>query len=142
MGSKVMAITDAHGLPVAVCVTCALPHEVKLVEQTLDASFLDEASDILIGDKAYDSDPLDKRLRRDRGVELVAPHKANRKKESTQKGHVLRRYKRRWKVERLFAWLHNFRRVVVRYERHAMNFLGFVHLGCLMILMRQFLDGF
>jgi len=133
-----MAVADSNGLPVAVCVASASPHEVKLVEQTLDNMLIDEAPELLIGDKAYDSDPLDERLRRERGVELVAPHKANRKKEPTQDGRALRRYKRRWKVERLFAWLHNFRRLVVRYERHAMNFLGFVHLGCLMILMRQF----
>jgi transposase len=133
-----MAITDAHGLPVAVCVTSASPHEVKLVEQTLDATFVDEAPEILIGDKAYDSDPLDQKLRSERGVELVAPHKANRKKPPTQDGRPLRRYRRRWKVERLFAWLHNFRRLVVRYEVYPLNFLTFVQLGCLMILMRQF----
>ncbi|MCA9416829.1 MAG: transposase [Candidatus Omnitrophica bacterium] len=49
---------------------------------------------------------------------------------------MLRRYKRRWKVERLFAWLHNFRRLVVRYEYHSQNFQAFVHLGCIMILLR------
>jgi transposase len=49
----------------------------------------------------------------------------------TQDGRPLRRYKRRWKVERLFAWLGNYRRLVVRYERNADNFLGFVHLGCI-----------
>jgi len=133
-----MAVADSNGLPVAVCITSASPHEVKLVEQTLDNMLIDEVPELLIGDKAYDSDPLDERLRAERGVELIAPHKANRKKETTQDGRVLRRYKRRWKVERLFAWLHNFRRLVVRYERHAMNFLGFIHLGCLMILLRQF----
>lgn len=99
---------------------------------------IDEAPELLIGDKAYDSDPLDERLRTERRVELVAPHKANCKKEPTQDGRVLRRYKRRWKVERLFAWLHNYRRLVVRYERYAMNFHGFVDLGCLMVLMRKF----
>jgi putative transposase len=43
----------------------------------------------------------------------------------------------RWIVERLFAWLGNFRRLVVRYERHALNYLGFVQLGCILILLRQ-----
>jgi transposase len=50
----------------------------------------------------------------------------------------LRRYKRRWKVERLFAWLHNFRRLVIRYEYYPENFLGFVHLGCTLILLRMY----
>lgn len=133
-----MAVADSHGLPVAVCIRSASPHEVTLVEETLDAMLIDEAPTVLIGDKAYDSDPLDERLREERGIELVAPHKANRKKAVTQDGRPLRRYKRRWKVERLFAWLHNFRRLVVRYERHAANFLGFVQLGCMLILMRHF----
>jgi transposase len=64
---------------------------------------------------------------------LIAPHKANRKKPATQDGRKLRRYKRRWKVERLFAWLQNFRRILVRYEYHDENYLGFVHLGCMLI---------
>ena len=41
------------------------------------------------------------------------------------------------KIERLFAWLGNFRRLVVRYERYALNYLGFVQLGCILILLRQ-----
>jgi transposase len=92
----------------------------------------------LIGDKAYDSDPLDRRLE-SQGVEMIAPHRENRTKPPTQDGRPLRRYRRRWKVERLFAWLQNFRRLVTRYEHHAENFLGFVHLGCLVILLRWYL---
>ena len=133
-----MAVADSHGLPVAVCIASASPHEVTLVEETLDAMLIDEVPALLIGDKAYDSDPLDDRLRRERGIELIAPHKGNRKKRATQDGRPLRRYFRRWKVERLFAWLQNYRRLVVRYERHAANFLGFVQLGCMLILMRHF----
>jgi transposase len=71
------------------------------------------------------------------GVEMIAPHRRNRKKPKTQGGRPLRRYKRRWKIERLFAWLGNFRRLVVRYERYALTYLGFVQLGCILILLRQ-----
>jgi transposase len=92
----------------------------------------------LIGDKAYDSDPLDVELAAE-GIEMIAPHKRNRKKVGTQDGRVLRRYRRRWKIERLFAWLQNFRRLVVRYEYHSENFLSFVHLGCIVILLRCYL---
>ena len=46
------------------------------------------------------------------------------------------RCRRRWKVERLFAWLQNVRRIVVRYDYIADNYLGFVTLGCIMILLR------
>jgi transposase len=49
---------------------------------------------------------------------------------------TLRRHRRRWKVERLFAWMHNFRQLVTRWEYHIENFLGFVHLACLIMLRR------
>jgi len=109
-----------------------------LVEATIDSSFTPEAPDRMIGDKAYDSDPLDERLLRERGIELIAPHRGKRRRQRTQDGRPLRRYKRRWKVERLFAWLQNFRRLVVRYEYHADNFLGMVLLGCAIIILRFF----
>lgn len=48
-------------------------------------------------------------------------------------------YRRRWKIERLIAWLQNFRRLVDRYESHAANFLAFAHFGCLIILLRRYL---
>jgi len=89
----------------------------------------------LIGDRAYDSDLLDAALRA-KGIEMIAPHRRNRRRPKTQDGRKLRRYKRRWKIERLFAWLGNFRRLVVRYGRRAENYLGFVRLGCIVILLR------
>jgi transposase len=67
---------------------------------------------------------------------MIAPHRRNRKRK-TQDGRPLRRAKRRWKVERAFAWLQNYRRLVVRYEQHSVNFLGFVQLACVLILLRQ-----
>ena len=133
-----MAIADRFGLPVAAGIASASPHEVTLVEETIDSSFLEHAPDRLIGDRAYDSDPLDTRLREERGIELIAPHQSTRKRVKTQDGRVLRRYVRRWKIERLFAWLLNYRRLTTRWERHAVNFLGFVQLGCICILLRYF----
>jgi hypothetical protein len=65
---------------------------------------------------------------------MIAPHRGHRKKHATQDGRPLRRYRRRYKVERLFAWLQNFRRLVVQYEYHLENFLGFFHLNCILIL--------
>ena len=49
-----------------------------------------------------------------------------------------RRYLRRWKVERLFAWLHNFRCLVLRYEYHVINFLVMLQLGYIMTLLKYF----
>ena len=132
-----MAVADRAGLPVSVCIASASPHETTLVQDVLDRRFLAEKPQRLIGDKAYDSDPLDALLAA-QGIALIAPHRRNRKREATQDGRVLRRYKRRWKVERLFAWLQQFRRLVVRYEWHDANFLAMVHLACIKILLRQF----
>jgi len=132
-----VAIADRHGLPLAVYVASARPNEAVLVEPTLQQSFLGQAPARLIGDKAYDSDPLDQRLRQTLGVQLISPHRWNRSKPATQDGRALRRYRRRWKVERLFAWLHNFRRIVIRWERHLENFFGMLQLACAVILLRH-----
>jgi transposase len=91
----------------------------------------------VIGDKAYDSDALDARLQAERGIALIAPHRSNRRRPPTQGGRPLRRYHRRWRIERLLAWIQTFRRLVTRYEYHAANFLGFVQLGCIVILLRH-----
>jgi transposase len=133
-----MAIADSSGFPVALHVDSASPHEVKLVGKTIEGRFPIQLPKKLIGDKAYDSDPLDEELLVV-GIEMIAPHKSNRKKPKTQDGRPLRRYRRRWKVERLFAWLQNFRRINVRYEYHIRNYLGMVQLGCIIILLRSFL---
>ena len=137
-GSKIMAVADRAGLPLAVYVAAASPHEVTLVEATLAARFVHQLPGRLIGDKAYDSDPLDEQLRR-QGIELIAPHKSNRVKPSTQDGRPLRRYQRRWKIERLFSWFNSFRRLNVRYDYHLDNFLGFLHLTCTLILLKTYL---
>jgi transposase len=133
-----MGMADAHGLPLAAYATSASPHEVTLVQDVLAQSFTRELPQRLIGDRAYDSDALDVELAAT-GIELIAPHKSNRGRPPTQDGRALRRYRRRWKVERLWAWLQNFRRVATRFDYHVENFLGFVHLGCIKILLRCYL---
>jgi transposase len=140
-GTKLMAmatLADRFGLPLAVCAASATPHEVTLVAATLDSRFVEELPARLIGDRAYDADPLDAALL-ELGVVMIAPPRRGRTRPKTQDGRPLRRYKRRWKIERLFAWLGNFRRLVVRYERDALNYLGFVQLGCILILLRRYL---
>jgi transposase len=84
----------------------ASAREVTLVEAILAASFLGEEPERLVGDRAYDSDPLDA-ARQERGIQMIAPHRRYGKKPKTQDGRKLRR----WKIERPFAWLHNFRRL-------------------------------
>ena len=135
-GTKLIAMADGAGLPIAISIGSASPHEVKLVETTLKARFTKVRPKRLIGDRAYDSDPLGERLRQ-QGIQMIAPHKVNRKKASSQDGRALRRYRRRWKIERLFAWLQNFRRIQVRHDRILENYLGFVLLGCMIIFLRS-----
>ena len=134
-GTKIMGVADGHGLPLALRAESATPAEVKLVEHTLAERFVAEVPERLIGDKAYDSDGLDQKLMQNYGTEMIAPNKSNRRIK-TQDGRPLRRFARRWKIERLFAWLFNFRRLVVRYEYHADNFQGFIHLAAAVILLR------
>ena len=71
------------------------------------------------------------------GIEMIAPHRSNRTAPKTQDGRSLRRYKRRRKVERLNSWLLGYRRIAVRYEYKVENYIGFVHLACIRILLRH-----
>ena len=109
-----------------------------MIEETLDQvpgqESVDGEIDKLIYDKAADSDPLRLRLR-ERGIELVCPHRRNRKRRSLQDGRALRRYRRRWKIERTIAWLGNYRRLLIRHERNPRMYLAFVHLACALIAL-------
>ncbi len=135
-GTKWMAVVDGNGLPLGLSIESASPAEVTLVDGVLYTIPEDKLPDRLIGDKAYDSDPLAARLAEEFAIQLISPNRASRKTK-TQDGRPLRRYRRRWKVERFFAWLGNFRRLVVRWERHASNYLGFLNLACSVILLRH-----
>ena len=136
-GVKIMGIVDREGLPLAVSTHAANPHEVTLVQLSLNFYMIEAMPEHLIGNKAYDSDPLDADLKSE-GIEMIAPHRTNRTRRKTQDGRPLRRYARRWKVERFFAWLHWQRRIVTRWEYYPNNFLGFVQLASLLILFKQF----
>jgi len=133
-GTKIIALADDRSLPHAVSIESASLHESQLVAGVLGQSFLDTLPQRLIGDKAYDSGRLDRGLAERYGIELIAPHRGDRRT-PTQDGRPLRRYRRRWRVERLFAWLHHFRRLVIRWEYHVENFFGMVRLGCTQILL-------
>jgi transposase len=135
-----MSLVDANGLPISLSFQDANPAEVTLAFDLVQACWTEELPERVIGDKAYDSDALDAELA-DCGVEMIAAHRQNRTPgNNTQDGRKLRRAKRRWKVERFFAWLQawlqHFRRMVVRYERKAMNFYGFVLLAAIIMHVR------
>jgi hypothetical protein len=106
----------------------------RTFEGLLGHSFLDPLPARMIGDRAYDSDRLDRDLAERYGIEMIAPHRGVRRK-PTPDGRPLRRYCRPWRVERLFAWLHHLRRLVIRWEYRVENFFGMVRLGCMQILL-------
>jgi transposase len=143
-GTKLVVVADGEGVPLGLCVESASPHESKLVEVTLDDVNVPRRDrrrsprkvTRLIYDRAADSDPLRKRLA-ERGVELICPHRVNRTKPKLQDGRKLRRYRRRWKIERTFAWLQNYRRLAIRYERKPQIFQAFVHIACLLITLKR-----
>jgi transposase len=89
-GVKIMAIVDRHGLPLSVSTHAANHHEVTLVQLSFDFYMIEAKPENLIGNKAYDSDKLDSSLKK-QGVEMIAPHRSNRKLK-TQDGRCLRRY--------------------------------------------------
>jgi transposase len=132
-GVKIMGIVDRSGLPLAASTHAANHHEVTLVQLTFDFYMVEAKPENLIGDKAYDSDHLDEALRQ-QGTRMIT----NRRKLRTQDGRRLRRYQRRWLVERFFSWIQWHRRILIRWEYYPQNFLGFVQLACALILLKQF----
>jgi transposase len=140
-----MVVVDGQGIPLGGTITSASPAEVKLAEETLETIKVPRQGrgrprsrpKRLVGDKAYDSDKLRARLG-GKGIRLLVPYRRNRKPRRKQSPEVAARYRHRWKIERTFAWLGNFRRLVVRYERLITVYLGFFHLACIIIALRQF----
>ena len=144
-GTKWMVVADGQGIPLAAHLDSASPNEVTLIETTLaNVTVPGETGGCpktkpkrLIYDKAADSDPLRSRLK-SRGIELICPHRSGRVTPPTQDGRKLRRYRKRWKIERTIAWLGAFRRLVVRWDRDIRSYQAFFHVACLLITVRQF----
>ena len=136
---KVEVVTESTGIPIGVATDAAGVPETVLA----GAALADIPGGIpvpfgvpVVADRAYDSDPLRESLADD-GFTLAAPHRKNRKRPKTADGRRLRRYKRRWIVERTFAWVHSYRRVVTRFERRVDLYDGFVHLACAFIALNR-----
>lgn len=138
-GVKIMVLVDAQGLPVAVDIAAANKNENTLVQQLFSCVLTAEKPAMVIGDKAYDSDKLDEAME-SVGVEIIAPHRSNRRPENkTQDGRKLRRFSRRWTVERTIAWLQNYRRLCIRWEKSSRLFQGYLQLGCTLFLLGRVL---
>jgi transposase len=138
-----MVLVDGQGIPLGAQLASASPAEVSLAETTLAQVRVPcwgrgrprQRPQRIIADRAYDSNPLRERLHR-RGIELLVPHRRKRERWWRQDGRKLRRYRRRWKIERTFAWLQTYRRLLVRHDRILGLYQGFFHLACLMITLR------
>src|SRR5262245_19846656 len=119
-----MVLADGAGTPLGVHLEAASPWEGDLVEATLDNVEVRVGKrgrgkpQRLIGDRGYDSNELRAKLVA-RGIEPIIPRRSNNPKATHQDGRRLRRYRKRWKIERSNSWLQTFRRLVVRYERSA-----------------------
>jgi len=139
-----MVVVDGQGVPLGNLLDSASPAEVTLLEPTLDTMAVPRHGpgrprknpERVIDDQACDADALRKR-RATRGSELICPHRRQRVKPPWQDGRQLRRDKRRWQVERTCAWYGNFRRLVMRWERHLTMYQAFCHVACLLMTLRQ-----
>ena len=116
-----MVVVDGQGVPLGDHLHSASPAEVRFAETTL---------------ASIRSDPLRTHLRRCR-IELICPRKKNRVRPATQDGRTLRRYRRRWVIERTIGRLSNFRRLVARHDRSLKIYGAFFHIACFMIVLRR-----
>jgi transposase len=132
-----MLLVDGDGTPLGATIASASEAEVNLIEPLIANRTCQRSPQRLIYDKAADSDPLRGRLADDQ-IELICPHRKSRKRPRTQDGRKLRRYKRRYKVERTISWLFNYRRLLVRYDFWDHIFEGFLQLGCLFTILKGF----
>jgi transposase len=111
---------------------------VKLITHALDAMGVPgKQPKRLVADRGYDSNALRCELVK-RGIEPIIPARSNNRKATHQDGRKLRRYKHRWIIERTFAWLGHFRRLVVRYERLDRIYAAFFHLACAFLTLKRF----
>lgn len=139
-----MVVVDGRGVPVGAQLASAQISEQRLAESTLEQVKVPRSGRgrprsrlrRVIADRGYDSDPLRSRLKR-RGTELIAPYRSNNRHRRFEDKRKLRRYRKRWKIERTNAWLQNFRRIQVRYDRILTVFQGFFHFACLLITLRH-----
>jgi transposase len=128
LGTKIHVGVSGLGLPVTVVLTAG-----QAADGTQAGALLEGvAAEVVIGDKGYDSDGLVAAIQA-QGAEAVIPPKKSRK---VRRPYDRDRYKDRNLVARFFGKVKQYRRVATRYEKTARNFLAFVHVASIMILLR------
>jgi transposase len=133
-----MVLVERQGLPLGICLTSASPNEVTLVDQTLAARVTPRRRNPrrLVGDRAYDSDPLREHLAT-RGITLISPYRDSRIHRPYDDRRRLRVYRERWIIERTIAWFGAFRRLLIRHERSTRLFLAFFQFAAALIVLRR-----
>jgi len=140
-GSKHHLLVDATGIPLACTLTGGNRNDVTQLLPLLEAvppvrglvGRPRRRPEQIVGDRGYDHDRYRRELRR-RGITPVIARRG------TEHGSGLGRW--RWVVERTFAWLHGFKRLLVRYERRADMHEGFLTLACCLICFRRLRGSF
>ena len=143
-GTKCLVVVDGQGIPLGSHTDSASPAEITLLDKVIGEIRVPKRGPgrprtrpkRVIGDKAYDSDPARKRLRK-RGINLLVPHRKNHRNVNRQDDRLWDRYRRRYTVERTFSWITNYRRIVVRYEHHINMFVAFFELACVMVTLKK-----
>ena len=144
----IMVVADANGIPLNTEVDSASTYEGHLAEKTVDHIKVKKhggrkklatrlVPERVVSDKGYDDDGLRERFA-ERGIDFIVPYRDNRVNRPYEGRRKLRRYQRRWKIERTNAWLKNFRRVTTRWDRNLTVYKGFVHIACVCITLMKF----
>lgn len=139
MGTKRSVLTDENGLPLAVVLSGANTHDVKLLEDTLDSMVVlrpeadEEHPQNLCLDAGYTGSG-EKVLSRG-----YTPHIRPRGEEKKELECNPDFRARRWVVEVTHSFFNRFRKLLVRYEKNAANYLALVQFACAVIVWRKFL---
>jgi putative transposase len=138
-GTKRSMLVDQHGVPLGMVVSGANTPDAQLLERTLAAMPIEQPDpedtpQHLCVDKAYCGEPC-QRVAQAYGYELHVPDKANAKQPRKRKPG--RRKPRRWVVEVTHSWINRFRRLLVRWEKKASNYLSLLYFACAIICWRK-----
>lgn len=129
--TKIHALVDARGLPVRLKLTPGQAHDGRSATDMLDGI---GPGQILLADRAYDSDALRRSLA-ERGARANVRPMPNRVNRPTFSGFL---YRYRNAVERFFNRIKHFRAVATRYEKHAENYLALVKLASIRVCLRAY----
>lgn len=144
-----MLVADGNGIPIGFRLDSASPAEVKLATPTLQTVRVRSRNgqvktrpQQLLADRAYDSRAFRASLRK-RGIKVCIPPRRRPKNWRKKRGRPVKAdretYKQRFKVERSFAWMGNYRRLLMRWEYHLSVYRGFCFFALALICLDRLL---